>query len=75
MLSVLKQRCGELKPWVSKKRGFHAVIPKVGGVQPSLKLPVENLRHQRDSPWTGMLMTRCGRIQPIFKSPGAVAQL
>uniref|UniRef100_A0A803W7M0 Allograft inflammatory factor 1 like n=1 Tax=Ficedula albicollis TaxID=59894 RepID=A0A803W7M0_FICAL len=38
MLSVLKQRCEELKPWVSKNRGFHAVIPKAGGVQSSLKL-------------------------------------
>lgn len=70
MLSVLKQICGELNPWVSKKRGFHAVIPKAGGVQ-----SVGNLGHQRDSPCTGMLMKRCGGIQSIFKSSGAVAQL
>lgn len=49
VLCMLKQRYGELKPWVSKKRGFHAVIPKAHRVQSSLKPLVGNLRHQRHS--------------------------
>lgn len=72
--------CAQAEKWGAETLGepeqeVSCSYSKGRWVQSSLKLPVGNLRHQRDSPGTGMLMTRCGGIQPIFKSPGAAAQL